>query len=166
MVWRLNCFLAYVVVLFYRAGRRYRLLIPVRESYEPEPNPSLEVTPCEAKPKSVGENFASGRYLSKTQASLKPQSKSCCRSWRTGKNGGATLQGCDCQLMTNLQVKLSSGFGVGVRWTGVLRRSILVSFIWRGNVAPDPPLHEVWIGAKTLAQPLDVLVQCDTKFDD
>ena len=48
----------------------------VRENCEPEANPSLEVTPCEAKTKSVGENFANRLFLSKIQTGLWPKSKS------------------------------------------------------------------------------------------
>lgn len=42
----------------------------VGENCEPQANPSLEVTPCKAKPKSVGENFANRPFLSKIQTGL------------------------------------------------------------------------------------------------
>ena len=52
--------------------------------------PSLEVNPCEAKPKNVGENFARERWMSKTQTGLWRQSKSYFKCWRIANNGGGT----------------------------------------------------------------------------
>lgn len=56
--------------VFYQSGPQVPLPDAVRENPEPKLNPSLEVTPCEAKAKSGGENFASEPSLSKIQTGL------------------------------------------------------------------------------------------------
>ena len=57
----------------------------VRANCEPEQELTLEVKPCEAKPKNVGGNFASGLLLSKTQTGSLPQFRSYFRYWRNSE---------------------------------------------------------------------------------
>jgi hypothetical protein len=61
---------------------------------------TLDVKPCEVKPKNLGENFASGLLLSETQTSSLPQFRSYFSYWR--KNGGARLAGCQSCSMKDL----------------------------------------------------------------